>query len=217
MACSLGLLELLPFATARPQATPPAPAISPDPSKSLVALSTGARQLTRLGYPIAFLLVTLPLVEFALGVWPWHPSLGPWRVGTYGMLTRTLMLPITGLALVALTAYLLEHRWVMRTINVLSFVSALLLLAGLAFFALDVLQLRAGVQLSARPPFDVTVVRAAITGVLFAAVLVWLGLAARPGRADLRKKADQKSGEEEGVARIPTIPLTRNPMERVAT
>jgi hypothetical protein len=215
MACSLGLLELLPFDTARPQATPPAPAISPDPSKSLVALSTGARQLTRLGYPIAFLLVTLPLVEVFLAVWPWQPSVPAWRVGAYGMMTRTLMLPITGLALVAITAYLLEHRWVMRTINVLSFVSAALLLAGLAFFALDVMQLRASVPERGRPPFDVTVVRATITAVLFAAVLVWLGLASRPGRGAL-KKADQKSSDESD-ARLPTIPLTRNPMERLAT
>ena len=63
-----------------------------------------------------------------------------------GLMAGFLLTPMLGLSLAMVLAYVLKHRKTLRTLAVMSLVSAAVLFAVLGFFALDVVQLRSAVQ-----------------------------------------------------------------------
>ena len=93
-------------------------------------------------YPVAILLIIVPLVDLSLRAFP--PQFGSlqWRFGTVGLLLGNFGTILLGMGLVGLIAALVGHRGVLRTLGYVSLVVAVGTLAVIALFALDALQMR---------------------------------------------------------------------------
>jgi hypothetical protein len=137
-------------------------------------------------YLTGLMVVVFPAVEFVLTVWPLSPGVLSWRYGTVGLLSRSIMTPMVGLAIILATATLLERTWVQRAVSVLGFVGAAALLLALGLFALDLLQFRNQVRPAAKTAFDVSSVMAVMK--LFAGAVVLLAFGVS-GRAMVRRAA----------------------------
>lgn len=131
------------------------------------------RPIWKVYYAVAALLIIVPLIEIAVGGWPFQPGEMAWRFGTLGILFKSLITPLIGLALVIGVAALLGHRRVARALAVLSLVVAFGIAALAVVFVLDYLQLRTTVAASMRGGVD----RASLTALGMVAVVVPVGAA----------------------------------------
>jgi len=105
-------------------------------------LSPQARRLLPLLYLAALLIFFDQALDILGGVWPLHPDLTNWRVGTFGVVLARLEFLALADALAIATALFLDHRKVLAVLAAVHLVIGIGLVAGLALFALDVLQLR---------------------------------------------------------------------------
>lgn len=130
-----------------------------------------ARTLGRAGYAVAALLIVSPLVDLLGTVLP--PRFGEvaWRFGTYGLLTNALVTPTLGLALLVATGLLRGRRVLVRIAAVVLTLIAVVLVAGLALFALDYIQLRGAVGAAVRGSYDAAAGKAMIHAALDVVVL----------------------------------------------
>lgn len=149
-------------------------------------------------YAVAFLLVFFPLLDTALSVWPLKPGDVLWRFGAVGLLSRSLMTPILGLLVAFSVAYLREQPRVVRTLSVLSGVTAIAIVLATGVFILDALQMRVQVQPGARSGFDMATAAALVKYALGALVL--MGFAVAAWRASGRVALDQR--RERGTDRV---------------
>lgn len=149
-------------------------------------------------YAVALILLVSPLVDLIGAVWP--PRMGEvsWRFGAFGLTTSALVSPILGFAMLKVAGVLLEHRNVVRAVAVIDLILLFVLLVGLAFFALDFVQLRATLATSSLPQYDLAGSKAALNGLLELIVLGWMGVAGLRASAGAGKGAAQH-GREEGL------------------
>jgi hypothetical protein len=113
-------------------------------------------------YPVAVLLMLVPLVDLSLRVFP--PQFGTlqWRFATAGLFlghTGTILL---GTGLLGLIAVIAGHRRVLRILGFAALALGVIMLALLVLFALDAIQIRR----LANPNFKRAVLLSA-TGALF--------------------------------------------------
>lgn len=150
-------------------------------------------------YAVALILLVSPLVDLVGAIWP--PRMGEvsWRFGAFGLTTSALVSPILGFAMLKVAGVLLEHRGVVRTVAVIDLVLMLVLLGGVAFFALDFVQLRATLAASSLGQYDMAGFKAAVNGLLELIVLGWMGVAGLRASSGPGKGAAQHSGQEEGL------------------
>jgi hypothetical protein len=150
-------------------------------------------------YAVALVLLVSPLVDLVGAVWP--PRMGEvsWRFGAFGLTTSALVSPILGFAMLKVAGVLLDHRGVVRTVAVIDLILMLVLLGGLAFFALDFVQLRATLAASSLGQYDMAGFKAAVNGLLELIVLGWMGVAGLRAAGGPGKGAAQQSGREEGL------------------
>lgn len=141
-----------------------------------MALPKG-RSIVWVLYAVALVLLVSPLLDLVGAVWP--PRMGEvsWRFGAFGLATSALVSPILAFAMAKIAGVLLDHRIVVRVVAVIDLVLLVLLLAGLAFFALDFLQLRATLATPSLGQYDTAGFKAAVNGVLELIVLGWMGVA----------------------------------------
>lgn len=112
------------------------------------------RSLVFVFYAMTVLMITLPLLETLLTVWPVRLGDVAWRFGAAGLFSRALMTPLLGLTLLTVLALVLAHRKAMMTTAVLALLGALVLVVADVLFVLDALQMRAQVRAEARTAFD---------------------------------------------------------------
>jgi hypothetical protein len=100
------------------------------------------QRYTRALYPIAFLLILVPLTDLSLRAFP--PQFGSlqWRFGTVGLMLGNFGTILLGAGLVGLIATINGHRGMLRVLGYLALALAAVTLAVLALFALDALQMR---------------------------------------------------------------------------
>jgi hypothetical protein len=134
------------------------------------------RPLLASGYIVAFLWAAFSLIDLVVRLYPLRPEATAWRVGAVGLATLTLATLLLSLFILCTTAYLLQHRLVLRGLAVLSLAGAAALLTVVPFFALDVLELRRLVPAEGHGPFDWGMGRAAVMLVLAAGAFLWIGL-----------------------------------------
>lgn len=128
------------------------------------------------GYGVALLLVAFPIADFLTSAWPLQPGRVEWRYGTVGLFAGFLLTPLLGLVLAVVVAHAANHIRTVKALAVLSVVAAVTIVVALVSFALDVTQLRGGVEEAARGRFDAGAISASIKYALVAIVLAWFGI-----------------------------------------
>ena len=136
-------------------------------------------------YFLSALLVATPAVDVLTQVWPLQPGSMVWRYGFLGFLGNNLLTPLLGLTLAGVAAMLAESRLALRLLSWTALAAGVGLLALLAFFSLDVLQLRASVAPEARPAFQVG---AAIAAGKYVVAVLGYGLLGRAAWRSLPKQ-----------------------------
>lgn len=135
-------------------------------------------------YPVATLLVVLPLFDLASTAWPVQVGNLQWRYGFLGLLSNFIVTPMLGATAAAFAAAELRHRRVLQTLAVLFLISALVLGGAGAAFVLDAIQLRAQLANQIIPNFRTTVLLACVKYLVGGLGLVGLAFGAwRTARA----------------------------------
>ncbi len=101
------------------------------------------RRVAPAAYLLAAILIVFTAMDLLQTILPIRVQDVQWRVVSIGLLSRIMVTPVLGLVVVYAVALLAEHRRVLRTMAVLDGVLALIVAVGLAFYALDALELRA--------------------------------------------------------------------------
>ena len=151
-------------------------------------------------YLLALVLMVLPFVETIAGGWPPRPGEVSWRFGTVGIFANFLGTLFLGLLIGAVTAHLLGHRIVVRALGLVSIFLGLMLVLGMAGFALDYLQLRRMVRPELKGKFDVESIKAAITTFFAIAAALVLGIGGlRASRPPERGEVTHRRTKGEGL------------------
>jgi hypothetical protein len=142
-------------------------------------------------YPVALLLILVPLADLALRASP--PQFGSlqWRFGIVGLLLGNFGTILLGLGLVGLLAVFNGHRTVLRVLGYLALVLGIVTLALLAFFLLDALQMRQLANTNVKRAILLSSGGALFTGLFGVVALVSVGrgaiAASRDGSALTRR------------------------------
>ena len=137
-------------------------------------------------YAVAALLVVISALDFAGAIWPFLPAEAGWRYGAIGLLSGFLVTPLVGVALAALVAIEQRHDAVLKFLGILAFGAGVVLLVGIAAFALDAVQVR---REAASPELrrltELSAAKAAFKLVAGTIATIWLGngLLRQPRRA----------------------------------
>ncbi len=127
-------------------------------------LSPQARRLLPLLYLAALLIVFDQALDILGGVWPLHPELTNWRVGTFGVALSRLEFLALADALAVATALFLDHRKLLAVLSAVHLVVGTVLVGGMALFALDVLQLRRLMRPERVRQLDIAAIRTLLLG-----------------------------------------------------
>jgi hypothetical protein len=132
-------------------------------------------------YFVAFSLVSIPLLDTALSVWPLRIGEVAWRFGVAGLFSRAIMTPALGLFIAFATALFLDHRRLLQVFSVLNALAASLVVLGLGLFVLDAVQLRVQVNPQMKTAFDISTMVA--LGKLTLSIALMFGFAVVAHRA----------------------------------
>lgn len=155
--------------------------------------SPAVRKLFGLLYLAGVLMLTDQVADLAATLLASSPTPGAesWRFGAFGLLTSRVSVFLIADVMLFAAAIGLEHRRVLRVLGVVHLLLTPVLLAGLALFALDWLQLRGRVTGAGSRPVDFAAVRAAALAGLAGALALWVGMAAfRAGKTHHRPRHD---------------------------
>ncbi len=148
----------------------------------------GSRSFERAAAPVyflAFLFLTISLMDYVMNVWPIQLDKVNWRYGAFGLAGGFLLTPLLGLVMLLVTALWFEHRRTLLVTGIVSAVAAVGLALLSMSFVLDSLQMRSGVAAGQKGLFDAGVLKALVkdvTGIISAGLVA---LAAFKGRAAL--------------------------------
>ncbi len=135
------------------------------------------RPLLKALYPIGALILVSSLADPIVQTWPFRFGELRWRFGAVGLATASALGVIFALVWMMGVAALLGHRRALRALSVTHMVLGGLMLAVLALFVLDFLQVRAMVDPRMRGSLDATVLKSMlILGISIPAAL-GLGIA----------------------------------------
>ena len=142
-------------------------------------------------YLVAGILVLFPMVDTGLGLLPAAPGEVSWRFGATGLFSRALMTPLLGLLLACGVALLLNQPRTLRALAVVNGAVTVVIVAAVALFLLDALQMRGQVRPDALVSFDVATAVAlakyAIAGAVTSAFAITGWKASASGTAKLRR------------------------------
>jgi hypothetical protein len=123
---------------------------------------TIVKRIRTVGYLVLFLATVFPLMDYAVGLWPFALGNATWRFGAIGLLTNYTVGATVSLFFLLTLAAAANDRRVLLAIGVVAALGALFLLGCTVLFVLDALQVRARVTPQAMRRFEY----AAIQGVL---------------------------------------------------
>jgi|GEM_PF-3961349 len=145
-------------------------------------------------YLVALAFILPSLTEFMLVTLPYRFGTAQWRFGAVGLLFNSVLFsPIVGLSLAAVVSVMLGHRTIARVVAVLAALMALFLVLAVPLFTLDFLQLRAMVNPQAKRPFDLTSLKATLTGLLMAATALSVAIATWRSTGEEAQRATARS------------------------
>lgn len=141
-------------------------------------LEENVQRFTKGLYPVAVLLILVPLADLTLRSFP--PQFGTlqWRFGTVGLLLGNYGTILLGLGLMGLVAAIQGARGVLRGVGFASLLLAVITLALLISFGFDAIQIRALAQPAFKRQILTSAVGALFTGTLGTIALIMMGRAA---------------------------------------
>lgn len=162
-------------------------------------------RLYPLGYGFATALLLGPTTDLLVATYPWSPDLISWRFGALGLLGNALILPTIAVGVAAITAGVLGHRRVLRSIAVAAAVGSVLLVAGLVMLMLDALQLRSNIRPDALAGYDFGALRVGVNYLLASALGLWIAFSGwitstRQAVAERRRRALEEDIKQPLVA-----------------
>jgi len=164
-----------------------------------------SRQLALPSYLVAFSLVVLPPLDQLIQIFPLRVGDARWRFGAFGLLSNSLLLSTVGVLVALVVASVFEHRRFRRILGVGTLTVVLVLAAAWVVFALDVLQVRNGVNAQAARAFFAASVSAALRSFFAVLSLTVLGVTAFRGSKPIAKPAKRSamvvSGPESRTAK----------------
>lgn len=131
------------------------------------------RTLLSGGYPLALMLIVLPLAEAAVRAWPLSPTTPNWRWGLIGYVANGLTIPMLGFVVMLLTAVSLRHRGLLRWGALAGLCAGVLMALSVLLFLYDGVRIRGVSPPETFPSFDSATSKATISLVLGAAILLW--------------------------------------------
>ena len=134
--------------------------------------------LTAALYPLGAYYLFVPVVDVLVRALPMSPGNPAWRYALVGLAFTNLGTISLGLAAITLWAYLRRNAVVLRVVAVLGFIGTLVLLAGMASFALDALQLRGMATGQQRTMFGKAAATASVTAVLGTLTVLFISIGA---------------------------------------
>jgi len=140
---------------------------------------TPFRKISGALYLTSALLVFLPIVDFVTSIVPFLPASTKWRFASSAVFAGSLLIPLTGIALAMIVAGLMNHRFVLRWIGILSVLAAVGLVAVSALLALDIIELRSSAESEVQNAIVLSGVRAIFKNLVLSASLIYVGLACR--------------------------------------
>lgn len=149
--------------------------------------ATARRSLT-LG---ALLLVLVPFFQAGTQIFPLQLNNIQWRFNAANALSSVLILPYVGFTLLLAIARATESRAMSRLIGVVSVLMSLGLVAAIAVFALDALQLKTIVSTQMETAFKMQSVRVSVVCILHIIAFLALALAGfrAPGDSPRARRA----------------------------
>lgn len=162
--------------------------------------ATARRSLT-LG---ALLLIIVPFFQAATQIFPLQLNNIEWRVRSANVLSSVLILPYVGCTLLLAISRATESRAMSRLIGVVSVLMTLGLLAAMAVFALDALQLKTIVSTQMEDAFKMTILRVMVVCVLHVIAFLVLALAGfrTPGDSPRARRAASARSEDPSAGLI---------------
>ena len=128
-------------------------------------------------YAFGILLIGLPLLDFFTSVFPMSFTNIQWRFATIGLLSNFLMTPLLGMGVMIVVAAIREHLVFQRVLATVNGFVALVLIALLVLFALDIVQLNATIPQDGLKSFQNAAFKAIVKHATTILVLTWLASA----------------------------------------
>jgi hypothetical protein len=143
-------------------------------------------------YPIAALLILVPLVDLSLRTFP--PQFGTlqWRFATVGLLIGNTGTVLLGTGLLGLVAVIAGHRRFLRVLGFITLGLAVALLAVVVLFTLDAVQIRRLANQNFKRAVFLSSVGAMTTGLLGILALAGIGRGALSASRVTRAVAGRK-------------------------
>ena len=160
------------------------------------------RQLAPAAYLVAAVLVIFPLYDSAVSLIPWNVSSAQWRFGALGLLSNTLMIVCLGALIAVGVSMLADQPRGRRALGIIAWVFAILLLVGIAGFALDAVQARGQIRADLRASYQIASITAELKLLLGVLTFAMLGRASRPERT-VRQDSSVSSPMLFGKHRVP--------------
>ncbi len=135
------------------------------------------RPFVRALYPVGPLLALSSVADTILRILPFKLGNLTWRFGAVGLVSEGVVGLLFGAICTIGVAAILNDRRTARALSVLMALGGVVLAAVLAFFLLDALQVRAGVQAQLKTAFDISVAKAAFMVGISSPIALVIGIA----------------------------------------
>jgi hypothetical protein len=157
--------------------------------------TTTARSLALAGYPIALLLIIVPLLDAVPKMLPANFGSPDWRYGAVGFLFGSIATPLIGLTIAAVAALVARQRIMLMVVSLVFLLLALVLVVGGVAFLVDFGGISAKLSERVTPAFHAATVKTTVIALLAALASVWLGLGGlRVARAGAVVSDDKAAG-----------------------
>lgn len=128
-------------------------------------------------YAFGMLLVGLPLLDFVTSVLPVFFVNTQWRYTTVGLFSNFLLTPLLGVGVMIAVAGIREHLVFQRVLATINGIVAVLLIALLVRFVLDIVTLTATIPPDGLKSFQNAAFKAIVKLAMTILVLTWLSTA----------------------------------------
>jgi hypothetical protein len=172
-------------------------------------IMSAQRQLAAPAYFVALALMLIPPLDTVTQVLPVRLGDVRWRFGLFGLVSNSLLLPLTGLLIAFLVTVVFEHRRTQRALGIVSLLALIALVGGLGVFGLDTLRFAGALNQRTRIPFRVAIVIAMIKsliGVLTLAGFAWASF--KPPRGS--RSRSNRGGPSLIIGTQPTVVTPRS-------